>query len=220
METLAQPNIDSLLSRVVMDEEPWPDVGRLFAHSRETAKHPEAAAVSQLTEQMARGNEDAYREFHAQYFHRLLAYLFVVTRGDEDAAREALQLTFMRIVRNIRPFSTAEAFWSWLTVLARSSVVDEQRKRLRYYGLLNRFFERKRIEATEPETDLGKLVQRSLEELPDDERDLLERKYFEGESVRELARSLQASEKAIESRLSRARQKLKESITRQLKYGA
>ena len=220
MQTLAQPNIDSLLSRMVMDEELWPGIGRLFAHSKETAKDSDAAAVAKLTEQMARGNEDAYREFHAQYFHRLLGYLFVVTRGDEDAAREALQLTFMRIVRNIRPFATAEAFWSWLTVLARSSVVDEQRKRLRYFGLLNRFFERQQLETPEPPRDLATVVQNSLEELPDDERELIERKYFEGESVRELACSLQTSEKAIESRLSRARQKLKELITRQLKYGA
>lgn len=218
METLAQPNIDSLLSRMVMDEELWPRLGQLFANRNET-KDPDEVWVSHLTAQMTSGNEEAYREFHAQYFHRLLGYLFVVTRGDEDAAREALQLTFMRIVRNIRPFASAEAFWSWLTVLARSSVVDEQRKRLRYFGLLNRFFERKQLETAEPQTDLARLVQGSLDELPGDERQLIERKYFEGESVREIAGSLQTSEKAVEARLSRARQKLKETIIRQLKYG-
>src|SRR3989442_913928 len=90
------------------------------------------ADTAALTVRMARGDESAYREFYAGYFDRLLRYLLVVTQGREEAAREALQLTLMRVVRHIKKFDTETALWSWLTVLARSSVVDEQRKRTRY----------------------------------------------------------------------------------------
>src|SRR5688572_15684288 len=79
------------------------------------------ADIATLTERLAAGNEDAFRQFHAAYFDRLVRYLIVVTHGDEEAARDALQETFMRVVRHARRFDSEEAFWSWLTVLARSA---------------------------------------------------------------------------------------------------
>src|SRR5207245_760424 len=62
---------------------------------------------------MAEADEDAYSMFHELYFHRLLRYLLVVTGGQEEAAREALQLALLRVVRHIRRFDLEEAFWCW-----------------------------------------------------------------------------------------------------------
>jgi len=78
---------------------------------------------------MAGGDEAAYRQFYDAYFDRLLRYLLVVTGGNEEAAREALQLALVRVVRHVKTFETEEKFWSWLTVLARSAFADESRKR-------------------------------------------------------------------------------------------
>src|SRR5207247_3024372 len=89
-----------------------------------------------LTRGLATGDEEAFRKFHAAYFDRLLRYLFVATKGDEEAAREALQETMTRVVRYAQPFDSGEVFWSWLTVLARSAVVDAGRKQQRYWRLL------------------------------------------------------------------------------------
>jgi len=157
--------------------------------------------------------------FHELYFHRLLRYLFVVTGGREDAAREALQLALLRVVRHVRRFASEEAFWSWLTVLARSAVVDEERKRRRFLALLDRFFQRGQAEAgMDPDADarLQELLESNLEALPPDERELIQRKYFARESVKEIAADLDATEKAVESQLVRIRRKLKAGITAQL----
>jgi len=53
--------------------------------------------------------------------------------------------------------------------------------------------------------------------LPQDERDLLEAKYLDGRSVRQIADMLQISEKAVESRLVRIRRKLKGQMLERLK---
>src|SRR5438034_3100709 len=92
--------------------------------------------IRELTSGLAVGDEEAFREFHAAYFGRLLRYLFVVTHGDEQAAHDALQETMTRVVRYARRFDSEEAFWSWLTVLARSAVSDAGRKRSRYWRLI------------------------------------------------------------------------------------
>ncbi len=178
-----------------------------------------SVAIAALTARLAAGDEAAYRMFHELYFHRLLRYLLVVTGGREEAAREALQLALLRVVRHVRRFASEEAFWSWLTVLARSAVVDEERKRRRFLALLDRFFQRGQAEAgMDPDADarLQELLESNLEALPPDERELIQRKYFARESVKEIAADLDATEKAIESQLVRIRRKLKAGITAQL----
>jgi len=176
--------------------------------------------LAALTAGMAKGDEDAYRMFHELYFHRLLRYLLVVTGGREDAAREALQLALLRVVRHIRKFDSEEAFWSWLTVLARSAVVDEERKRHRYLAFLDRFFQREEVEAVadaDADERLNELLEQNLGTLSWDERELIKRKYFARESVKEIAADTGGTEKAVESQLVRIRRKLKQCILAQLK---
>ena len=134
----------------------------------------ERTDIAALTGRMTAGDEDAYRMFHELYFQRLLRYLLIVTGGREEAAREALQLALLRVVRHIRRFDAEAVFWSWLTVLARSALVDEERKRHRYLAFLDRFFRREQIEAaTNVEADgrLQELLTANLDTLPWEERD-------------------------------------------------
>ena len=163
----------------------------------------------------------AYRIFYDAYFSRLSRYLLVVTSGNEDAMREALQETFRRVVKHIRVFTDEPTFWSWLTVLARSSLADEGRKRRRYLAFLDRFTRHTAIVAApaidEGEAQLGERLKRHVAFLPADERELIEWKYFERQSVREIAARLQATEKTVESRLGRIRGKLKEAVLAELK---
>jgi RNA polymerase sigma-70 factor (ECF subfamily) len=180
-----------------------------------------AAEIESLTERMVSGEEEAYREFYSLYFDRLLRYLIVLTRN-EDTAREALQLTLVRVARHAKRFKSEAAFWSWLTVLARSSVVDEGRKAGRYLAFLNRFFVHANVEndalAQNTDTVLSEMLETNLPLLPEDDRALLQMKYFDRASVSEMASRLDSTEKAIESRLARARKALKHLVLAQLKH--
>jgi len=180
---------------------------------------PETAA---LTRAMARGDETAYRLFYDAYFDRLLRYLLVVTGGREEAAREALQLTLIRVVRHVRPFDAEEKFWSWLTVLARSALADETRKRHRYFSFLEKFARHQEtglaaMNNGEADAQLRAVLDKKLTALPADERQLVEQKYVLHQSVREIADGQQTTEKAVESRLSRVRRKLKDAVLAELK---
>ena len=184
--------------------------------ARET---PEIAA---LTRAMAGGDETAYRIFYDAYFDRLLRYLLVVTGGNEEAAREALQLALVRVVRHVKPFAAEDKFWSWLTVLARSALADETRKRRRYFAFLDRFTRHQETGPSamnngEADEQLRALLASQLTALPADERQLVEQKYFLHQSVREIADGWQTTEKAVESRLSRVRRKLKDAVLAELK---
>ena len=170
---------------------------------------------------MAAGDETAYRNFYDAYFDRLLRYLLVVTGGNEEAAHEALQLALVRVVRHVKVFGTEEKFWSWLTVLARSALADESRKRRRYFSFLEKFTRHQETGAAmdngEADEQLRALLESKLTALPEDERQLVEQKYILRQSVREIADGQQTTEKAVESRLSRVRRKLKDAVLAELK---
>jgi RNA polymerase sigma-70 factor (ECF subfamily) len=178
--------------------------------------------IGALTRRLARGDEAAYRVFYEAYFDRLSRYLLVVTAGDEDAAREALQGTLVRLVRHARAFSDEGVFWSWLTVLARSSLSDDRRKRRRYLAFLERFrlhFVTQRAAGAGPPSGdrLAELLEQKLSMLAAQERQMIEQKYFEHMPVRSIADKMNTTEKAVESSLVRIRRRLKQSVLSDLK---
>ena len=70
----------------------------------------------------------------------------------------------------------------------------------------------------EPASDDPTLLARLedlLPTLPPDDADLIRRKYFVGETSREIAVQLDTTEKAIESRLVRVRRRLRETILKE-----
>jgi len=190
----------------------WPLWDRLLGQEKPATHHE--PDIARLTSEMARGGEDAFRQFFDLYFNRLLAYLLVLTHGHEDSAREALQSAILRVVKHVRRFDSEPSFWSWLTVLARTALVDRERKRTRYTAVLERFG---REDASKAESHLLDCLRQTVSALPPEELVLIERKYFEAQSVAQIATALHTTEKAIESRLTRIRQKLKKQTLELLK---
>ncbi|MGO8699716.1 MAG: RNA polymerase sigma factor [Limisphaerales bacterium] len=184
-----------------------------LAETRETPRALEAVAV--LTRQMAAGDEEAFRQFHELYFDRLYQFLLGVARGQEQEARDAVQETLVRVARAVRPFESEEVFWCWLKAVARNAARDAGRKQHRYFAFLQRF-------AFQPSpapagSDLGVVLEECLVELDPEDRRLIEGKYLEGETVRELSADAGLTEKAVESRLLRLRRLLRERLLQKLR---
>jgi RNA polymerase sigma-70 factor (ECF subfamily) len=196
-----------------------PDVLAVNARAMPSAEN---AAVAALTQRLVAGEEAAWVEFHGRYFDRLLRYLFVLCRGDESAAREALQAAFVRIARHVRRFDREEAFWGWLAVVARSCVIDAARGRSRYRALLERYAgwfvaPRNRPVAEAP---LAEWLDDCLEALDTEDRALLLAKYRDGEPTAALAARAGCSPKAVESRLARLRRRVKEQLVIRIRHEA
>jgi RNA polymerase sigma-70 factor (ECF subfamily) len=181
---------------------------------------PASCQILLLTRKLAAGDEAAFREFHNQYFDRLYHFLLVVSRGQEQEAQEALQQTLLRIVRYIRPFESEEIFWCWLKSVARSSARDVGRRQRRYAALLEtfalRFLQAPSSNGIGEVDQLALALEESLAELSDSERRLLEAKYIEGCTVKELGAETGLSLKAVESRLDRLRRAVRQRILKKI----
>lgn len=168
-----------------------------------------------LTQQMAAGNEESFRRFHQLYFDRLYRFLLAVARGREQEAHDALQETFVRVARSARGFDSEEVFWCWLKSIARNAARDAGRKQRRYFDFLQRFA----LDPPAPpdDYDASAALDECLDELNPADRSLIEAKYLQGESVREISASAGTTEKAVESRLLRVRRLLRERLLQKLR---
>jgi RNA polymerase sigma-70 factor (ECF subfamily) len=177
------------------------------------------SSIALLTGRIARGDDDAFEEFHQRYFDRLYHFLLVIAHGEEHEAQDALQETLLRVARHARVFKDEDAFWCWLKVIARNAARDGGRKRRRYLTLLQRFawFRNAPAEQESREEDrLSEILVESLEELSAEDRNLIDAKYLQGVGVKELSVRIGVSDKAVESRLLRLRRHLRERILKKL----
>ena len=174
--------------------------------------------ISSLTRRIAAGDEEAFREFHERYFDRLYRFHLVLSRGSEHEAREALQETLVRVARRVRAFDSEEVFWCWLKLVARNVARDGGRKQKRYFNLLQKFSLSRPDEVSSDSDDknLHALLRESLAELAPDERLLVEGKYLEDRTVRELSAQTGGTDRSVESRLARLRRRLRERILKGL----
>ena len=177
------------------------------------------AAVNGLTTRMTAGDEKAFNAFHNLYCDRLFRYLIVLCRGDEELSRDLLQVTMLKVVRSIRPFSDEAEFWNWLAAIARNNFLDYARKaqrRPQFEPILETSYAASSAQAED--TLLVTTLERALGQLPSEERALIESFYFDNGSYASLATQHDTSPKAVESRLARVRQKLRQTILKYLRY--
>jgi len=152
-----------------------------------------------------------FDEFHPRVF-RYIASSTGAPAADVD---DLVQETLLEAWRNRGQYKGDSALGTWVLAIARNRV----KMRLRSLGRRGeidralRSMDREEIpDAVLRDDETVAAVRRALEALPADQADALIRRYYEGRSVRDIAASLGDSEKAVESRLHRAREALRELL--------
>ena len=169
-----------------------------------------------LTQRIVAGDESAAANFFNRYFDRLFRYLLVVAHGNEDLAREALSDAFIKAARHMKPMRSEEDIWRWLTRIARTSLIDHCRKGQRRIVIVFSDEPPPETSAPEPANELSDALNECLVELPAEDREIVERFYFEDQTQDALAAETQSTRKAIESKLARIRQKLRAALLKKL----
>lgn len=179
------------------------------------------ADVPRLTAALKRGEDAAFVWLHTHWSRRINRYAFALAAGDDTFASEIAQATWLRIVRHMRVLGDEAALWNWIACAARHAATDLRRKGGRYVRALRRFSEWwSQPDAGQHENAADELI-RALEaallKLSEDERSLIESRYFSAEPLEVTATRLSVSVRAIEGRLARVRQRLREWIATQLR---
>lgn len=173
-----------------------------------------------LVKQLLRGDAQAFDRFFDENFARL--YRFALTRlsDDPDAAREVAQITLTRALRKLRTYRAESALFTWLCAICRNETSDWLAKQGRYreHIVLTEDFAEVQAavdsfrapEQMSPDrhyrrVELLRLIQVALDKLPAHYGDVLEWKYIEGHSIKEISARLGIGPEATQSLLARAK---------------
>ncbi len=176
-------------------------------------------------EKLQAGHDAALNDLMARHATPVFHFLWRMT-GNEADASDLAQETFVRVFKSCQSFRAGEKFSTWLFTIAANLARNHFRWRARHPNLS--------LDAENPETDqslAGTLptsapgpgeqalageraaaVRQAVQQLPEDLRAAIVLCEWEERSVAEAATILEATPKAVESRLYRARQALRERL--------
>ena len=180
-----------------------------------------------IAKKILRGDENAFRELFDSFFPRLYRFALVRLNGDREEAREMVQQTFCKAFERLDSYRGEASLYGWMCQICRNTITDMGRRRQRENrrvplleedGTIQGILETLAApESEEPESamwrlDMMRLIQATLDNLPGHYGDVLEWKYVDGLSVKEIADQLDVGPKAAESLLTRARAAFREAI--------
>lgn len=135
--------------------------------------------------------------------------------GDRTLAEDVTQETWLRAVREWRRKGPPDNPMAWLTTVARNLLVSYYRRRRP--APLDSVSPGEVLAALEAgrtadSSEIAAVVCHALARLPDGQAQLLEAFHFEDRGVSQIAERFGLSERAVEGRLRRARQRLRREL--------
>jgi RNA polymerase sigma-70 factor, ECF subfamily len=168
-----------------------------------------------LVTQAAAGCRDAFDELVRRYRQRVYNLVRTLTAGDSDA-EDLVQDTFVRAYRAIARFRGDSAFRSWLYRIAINVVHTHlDRRRLRHGALVVPVHDADAVDDLPAAGDVEQtllrrqVIDRALASLPEDLRVLVVLRDIHGLKYDEIAKVVKTPRGTVESRLFRARQRLR-----------
>lgn len=169
----------------------------------------------QLVQRFQEGDLKAFEEIYDRYWLKLysLAYAQIGTREEAEDLIHNLFESFWKkrnelVIRNLTTYLIASV--KYLTVAYIKSQIN-----LRKYQEYLIFQEIDRTTSTEDIinfADLQKAVEKAMRSLPEKTVEVFKMSRFENRSVREIADSLQLSEKAVEYHITKSLKVLKQQL--------
>ena len=172
-----------------------------------------------LLKRAARGDADAFIALIGPYEKKLYFWCLGTVKNPEDA-KDCVQETLLKAFRGIAGFQTGAALSTWLYRIAYRACLDMLRKRRPQEALPEedhlhpadpRPLPYEQLEAAERQRLLNAAVQR----LPDDYR-LPLMLFVQGEDYQAISEILSVKLGTVKSRISRAREKLREILSQDM----
>ncbi|WNQ11523.1 sigma-70 family RNA polymerase sigma factor [Paenibacillus aurantius] len=178
----------------------------------------EGRAISEeddLVKRIRNGETESFRILIERYRGYLFQVVLSVVRHPKDA-EDVTQEVFLRIYSAL-PQYQYQGFKTWITRIAVNKAIDHTRRArsqkaepvecIEDYASFRE--DEPSVEGAYLDKEKKELLHRSLQQIPDNYRDILHAYYIEDKSYQEIAAEQGIERKSVESKLYRARQWLR-----------
>ncbi len=176
-------------------------------------------AEEALVSLVLQGNDEAYEKIVNQYRDKMIQLTYVYLKNFEDA-RDASQDIFVKAYQKIGQFRKQSKFSTWLYRIAVNHCLDLIRKNKMKFSTNVCVFENIATNELSPAQNSDLLVRDDLlksavQQLSTQQQIIIVLRYFENNSINEVATILKLSVGTIKATTSQAIQKLKKIISKE-----
>ena len=172
----------------------------------------DSAAEQVLIEQLKHGDQRALGELYQKYGSGVFAYCLKIL-ADRQLAEDVVQETFLKVRQHASSIQKSESFKFWIFRIARNEALMQIRKR-RQNGQIddNTVWEEETPHAQFVKSERAEIVNRLLDGLKHEYREVLVLLVYENMSYAEIATITGATESSVKSRIFRARKAMVERL--------
>lgn len=169
-----------------------------------------------LVEACRRGEREGFHALFETYKHKVYS-IALRFAGDEAAAMDIAQDTFLKLFSTIQDFRGDSAFETWVYRMVVNSCLDRRRKLSRYVPLADEFLATLRASgdalACLLRDEMAGRIRAAVDKLSPELRIAVVLRYTEGLSYDEIADVLGCSAGTVASRLNRAHKALERRLS-------
>jgi RNA polymerase sigma-70 factor, ECF subfamily len=164
----------------------------------------------------ARKDPARFGELYERHFDRVYAYI-ARRVGNRDAAQDLTADVFHRALANISKYEARGVpFVAWLFRIASNAIADRWKHAAKESGTTSETRAAEEFDASKPDLDAvehrARLFQ-SVRNLPADQRRVIQMRFAEEKSIRDIAHELRKTEGAIKQLQFRALQNLRDRMS-------
>ena len=175
----------------------------------------EEVSNSELVKKSQLGDKSAFEELVKRHQDLVFSLSFKLT-GNRELANDVAQESFIRAWKAIEKFRGDSTFRTWIYRITVNTAWTLRKKAKKHYSLNIEdtqepvvIDEKKDPELVAINSDLSVVLRKALNQIPLEQRIIVELKNIEGRSHKEIADYLDISVTAAKVRLHRAHQKLR-----------
>ena len=175
----------------------------------------EDVSNSELVKKSQLGDKSAFEELVKRHQELVFSLSFKLT-GNRELANDVAQEAFIRAWKAIGKFRGDSTFGTWIYRITVNTAWTLRKKAKKHYSLNIEDTQEQVVvdEKKDPElvainSDLSLVLRKALNQIPLEQRIIVELKNIEGRSHKEIAEYLDISVTAAKVRLHRAHQKLR-----------
>jgi RNA polymerase sigma-70 factor (ECF subfamily) len=178
-------------------------------------EHDQSDAV--LMNRLADGDETALESIMGRYKSPVLNFVYRIL-GNQADAEDVAQDVFVRIYQHRLDYDPKRSFSTWIFGIAHNAAIDRLRWRKKHPAdplddtLLQAASHEPSPASATADNELSAIIASAVAELPEDQRVAFVLSEYNDQSHAEIAAIMKISEKAVESRLYRARQTLRQRL--------
>ena len=171
-----------------------------------------------------KGDRDAFEILMRKYYPRILNFVYRFL-GNRQLSEDLTQDVFLKVYKSARRYRPRSKFQTWLYTIAKNSCLNELRRNRRQMASLDEpitFDERvQKKEISDPHADPAEeffqkekkmMIQAAINDLPENQRIAVILRRYENFSYVEIAATLNVTDKAVKSLLSRAKLNLRKKL--------